>query len=53
MKTTYNKREIAQRERAKNLSIYNEADAVAKEVLKRRDRQTGRDRGGEGAEARV
>ena len=33
MKTTYNKRETAQRERAKNLAIYNEAAAIAREVF--------------------
>ena len=33
MNTTYNKREIAQRERAKNLAIYNEAAAIARDVF--------------------
>jgi hypothetical protein len=41
MKTTYNKREIAQRERAKNLAIYNEAAAIAREVFNRLDIEAG------------
>ena len=42
MKTTYNKREIAQRERAKNLSIYNEAAAIARDVFNRLDIEAGK-----------
>ena len=42
MKTTYNKREIAQRERAKNLAIYNEAAAIAREVFNCLDIEAGK-----------
>ncbi len=41
MNTTYNKRERAQRERAKNLAIYNEAAAIAREVFNRLDIEAG------------
>ncbi len=41
MKTTYNKRETAQRERAKNLAIYNEVAAIAREVFNYLDIEAG------------
>jgi len=41
MKTTYNKRETAQRERAKNLAIYNEVAAIAREIFNYLDIEAG------------
>ena len=41
MKTTYNKRETAQRERAKNLAIYNEVAAIARDVFNYLDIEAG------------
>ena len=41
MKTTYNKRETAQRERAKNLAIYNEVAAIARDIFNYLDIEAG------------
>ena len=37
MKTTYNKKEVAQRERTKNIAIYSEAAQVARDAFERLD----------------